>query len=81
MLLDPKLNPKTPGRSVDLAEIVQGVSIWSQCKKRMSALPLKADIAEVEEHVRFVPEADSCGAAKKAIRSPGLQAREDCPEW
>src|SRR5262252_6059315 len=29
----------------------------------------KADIADRDEHVRFVPKADSCGAAKKvAIR-------------
>src|SRR5262252_1354342 len=35
----------------------------------MSALPPKADIADRDEHVRFVPKADSCGAAKKvAIR-------------
>jgi len=30
----------------------------------MSALPPKADIAERECHVRFVPKADSCIAAK-----------------
>jgi hypothetical protein len=29
----------------------------------MSALPLKADIAEGDRHVHFVPKADSCTAA------------------
>jgi len=29
----------------------------------MSALPRKADIAERDRHVRFVPKADSCTAA------------------
>jgi hypothetical protein len=32
----------------------------------MSALPPKADIAESDWNVRFVPKADSCGAAKVA---------------
>jgi len=32
----------------------------------MSALPPKADITEYCGHVRFVPKADSCTAAKKA---------------
>ena len=31
--------------------------------RTMSALPPKADIAEREHHVRFVPKADSCSAA------------------
>jgi len=36
----------------------------------MSALLPKADIVERECHVRFVPKADSCTAAKRiAIRS------------
>jgi hypothetical protein len=30
----------------------------------MSALPPKADITEDRRHVRFVPEADPCTAAK-----------------
>ena len=30
----------------------------------MSALPPKADIAEGDRHVRFVPKADICSAAK-----------------
>jgi hypothetical protein len=30
----------------------------------MSALPPKADIAEHDRHVRFVPKADICTAAK-----------------
>jgi hypothetical protein len=30
----------------------------------MSALPPIADIAERDHHVRFVPKADICGAAK-----------------
>ena len=29
----------------------------------MSALPPKADIAECDRHVRFVPKADICSAA------------------
>ena len=29
----------------------------------MSALPLKADIADGDRHVRFVPKADICTAA------------------
>ena len=33
----------------------------------MSALPPKADIAESDWHVRFVPEADSCTAAKRSL--------------
>jgi hypothetical protein len=32
----------------------------------MSAVPPKADIAERDEHVRFVPKPDSCTAAKTA---------------
>jgi hypothetical protein len=53
----------------------------------MSALPPKADIAERGWHVRFVPKADSCAAAKPALfdhlvyrvgpwtgSSPGLSA-------
>jgi hypothetical protein len=37
----------------------------------MSAIPPKADIAERDRNVRFVPKADSCSAAKHpAIRSP-----------
>ena len=32
----------------------------------MSALPPKADIAERDRHVRFVPKADSCTAAKSS---------------
>jgi hypothetical protein len=32
----------------------------------MSALPPKADIAGRDRHVRFVPKADSCTAAKRA---------------
>jgi hypothetical protein len=47
----------------------------------MSALPSKVDIRQHNCDVCFVPQADSCGAAKKAIRSPGLQVREDWPEW
>ena len=37
----------------------------------MSALPPKADIAESDWHVRFVPKADSCTAAKN-LSGPGL---------
>jgi hypothetical protein len=34
----------------------------------MSALPPKADIVERQWHVRFVPKADSCTAAKRIVR-------------
>ena len=41
----------------------------------LSALPLKADIEPHDWHVRFVPKADSCTAAKStAIRSPRRRA-------
>jgi hypothetical protein len=43
----------------------------------MSALPPKADITEGDWHVRFVPKADSCGAAKAAY-STTSSAR---PPW
>jgi hypothetical protein len=33
----------------------------------MSALPPKADIAERDRHVRFVPKADSCTAAINGV--------------
>jgi hypothetical protein len=33
----------------------------------MSALPPKADIAERDRNVRFVPQADSCTAAKSVL--------------
>jgi hypothetical protein len=33
----------------------------------MSALPPKADIADRDRHVRFVPKADSCSAAKSSL--------------
>ena len=38
----------------------------------MSALPPKADIAERDQHVRFVPEADSCTAAINARLRTGI---------
>jgi hypothetical protein len=41
----------------------------------MSALPPKADMVQHNRDVRFVPEADSCSAAKiVAIRSPRRRA-------
>ena len=43
--------------------------LWNSCPLKgasrhvlMSALPPKADIAERDRHVRFVPIADSCSA-------------------
>jgi len=33
----------------------------------MSAYPSKADIIERDRHVRFVPKADSCTAAKELL--------------
>jgi len=36
---------------------------WTFRPQVMSALPPKADIAERDRHVRFVPKADSCSAA------------------
>src|SRR5215472_4279375 len=35
--------------------------------RAMSALPPKADIGAQSRNVRFVPEADSCSAAKKLL--------------
>ena len=32
----------------------------AQCEDMFSALPLRADIAHCSQHVRFVPDADSC---------------------
>ena len=44
-----------------------------QNRPPMSALPPKADIAKCADHVRFVPKADSCGAAiRRWNRKPGL---------
>jgi hypothetical protein len=42
----------------------------------MSALPPKADIAESDWHVRFVPKADICSAARIVIRLPRPRGRE-----
>src|SRR5215831_16601644 len=42
----------------------------------ISALPPKADIAERECHVRFVPKADSCTAANSIAISITSSARE-----
>jgi hypothetical protein len=36
-------------------------------KATMSPLPPKADVAERNRHVRFVPKADSCTAAKRSL--------------
>jgi hypothetical protein len=47
-----------------------------------SALPPKADIAERDHHVCFVPEADSRAAAKGAvIRSPRRRGRSRTSRW
>jgi len=40
----------------------------------MSALPPKADIGRECWDVRFVPEADSCSAAKKSCAGPYMRA-------
>jgi hypothetical protein len=37
---------------------------WRTVDLPMSALPPKADMDERDEHVRFVPKADICTAAK-----------------
>src|SRR5215469_14308225 len=48
----------------------------------MSALPPKADIAEGDRHVRFVPKADSCTAAKRSvIQSPRRRERAASAEY
>jgi hypothetical protein len=48
----------------------------------VSALPPKADIVERDRHVRHVPEADICTAAKVgAIRSLGRHGRESGSEY
>jgi len=36
----------------------------SDCRPLMSALPPKADMVQDDRDVRFVPQADSCTAAK-----------------
>ena len=43
----------------------------------MSALPPKADIATQPWNVRFVPKADSCGAAKEAHLPQALRSERD----
>src|SRR6516164_5532938 len=42
----------------------------------MSALPPKADIANSERHIRFVPKADSCTAAIDVISYPAPYPRD-----
>jgi len=42
----------------------------------MSAYHPKADIAELEAHVRFVPKADSCSANKVRGRAPAGSAMD-----
>jgi len=44
----------------------------------MSALLPKADIAESDWHVRFVPKADICSAAKKHLFDHLVGADEQC---
>jgi hypothetical protein len=39
----------------------------SRCEIAMSALPPKADIAERDRNVRFVPFSDSCNAARNYL--------------
>ena len=49
----------------------------------MSALPPKADIAELEKHVRFVPKADiDClaGRSRRNSRGGGNGVRQARPE-
>jgi hypothetical protein len=46
----------------------------------MSTLPPKADIAERDRHVRFVPKADSCTAAKKLFDHL-VSAGEQCGRY
>jgi hypothetical protein len=41
-----------------------------------SALPPKADMAKRDHHVRFVPKADSCTAARSIGQSITLLGRE-----
>jgi hypothetical protein len=44
-------------------EFIAGETLYGLSKRHMSALHPKADIAQRDCHVRFVPEADSCTAA------------------
>jgi hypothetical protein len=44
----------------------------------MSALPPKADIAESDWHLRFVPKADSCSAAKSVLFDHVIGFGEQC---
>jgi hypothetical protein len=43
----------------------------------MSALPPKADIRSRDRHVRFVPKADMCTAAKTRLFETDAQVLED----
>ena len=54
------------GSSVQFAAIPCGFIARSGLTT-MSALPPNADIAESDRHVRFVPKADSCSAAKSIL--------------
>jgi hypothetical protein len=46
----------------------------SDCRPLMSALPPKADIAERDYHVRFVPQADIPAASRRTVTGPALLA-------
>ena len=51
---------------------------YATLARPMSALPPKADIAERDWHVRFVPNADSCTAAiRYSITSSARASRVD----
>jgi hypothetical protein len=47
----------------------------------MSALPQKADIAECDGDVRFVPKADSCTAANAALNTNDGTDGAWCHPW
>jgi hypothetical protein len=47
-------------------------------KVRQSALPPKADMAECDRHVRFVPKADSSATTRQFVPSGFYFAVESC---
>jgi len=73
--------PRPHQQSATRAMSALGQKQTSRSEIAMSALPPKADIAEYDWDVRFVPKADICTAAQiSAIGSPRRQSREGFAE-
>jgi hypothetical protein len=65
-----------PGDSTFATKAIEALRPW------MSASPQKRTISRPTRHVRLVPKADSCTAAKmRAIRSPRRRVRVDCQRY